>query len=108
SATELDCRIARPVIEVRKYFPNGSASTIVHYDMTRGVLQTPYEVHYCPFSFFSRSHCNVAITNLTSSPDSAPCYWPGTVIVAKFSSPYCNEYVDFDISDIAHIRAYFR
>ncbi|KAH9899669.1 hypothetical protein C8Q73DRAFT_663304 [Cubamyces lactineus] len=105
---QLDQRLTRPVIDIRKYFPNGSASNLVHYDTSRAILQMPYEVHYCPLSFISRSHCNVAIMNLTSSPSESPCYWPGTVIVAKYSSPYCDGYTDFSAADIRNIRAYFR
>lgn len=71
-------------------------------------LDMPYHIFYCGRSYNARQNPNQALVRLTRFVDTSPRHhWYGTVLVLKFSSRACQEYVDMTVEDVIQVRDYF-
>ena len=98
SASILDC------------FPRTSAvrSFLIRRDVNLSPLTSPFHVFYCSDSYAGRRNPNAALVLLMSTiklPSRHP--WYGTVLVFKFATDACQDYVDMKVDDVVKVRNFF-
>nr|VWO99909.1 Zinc finger transcription factor 1 [Ganoderma boninense] len=85
-------------------------SFVIRRGVTLGTLDSPFHVFYCSDSYEGRYNPNRALARLTSTLSilsRRPCQWYGTVLVFKFRSDACQQYIDMTVDDVLLVRDYF-
>lgn len=68
----------------------------------------PYHIFYCGRSYEARHNPNQALLRLAQFVDVSPLRpWYGTVIVLKFATRACQDYIDMTVDDVLRVRDYF-
>ena len=72
------------------------------------MLQSPLHIYHGYWSPWESSVPNAALYAFTVSSEGVPRRpWYGTVLVVKLDDVAASQYTDFNVDDLAHIRAFF-
>ena len=81
---------------------------VIRYDVNWDYLDAPLHVYYCSISYEEYRDPNNALINLTSKMTVASRRpWYGTVLVLKFASRACMNYVPMTVPDVHRARDFF-